>query len=347
MTTPSVAVLILNWNGWQDTVECLESVFRSDYPADRLCVLVCDNGSTDGSADHIMAWARGNEPAAVTAPEPIRHCVEPPVAKPILSSRIQHREMSTKSAGLVWGGLTLLETGDNLGFAGGNNVGLSFLLGQHDVDYVLIMNNDIVIDRNCVAEFVKTSRSVGSNAVVGGTLFEYGKPEQLQAVAGGRFRMWQALSQPYLKPPKGDPVNFKLDYVSGGFMLAPRDMLERAGPIREDYFLYGEDVDFSLRLRRLGAKLAATLDARGWHKGGASVGHRSPLHDYYTVRNGLAVVRRNSPGFVPVSTAYVLLRCGLPKIARGEWTRLAILRRAYRDFAAGTMGRASSLPTSE
>ena len=61
-----VAVVVLNWNGWRDTVECLESVLRSDYPNYR--VVVCDNGSTDDSVANIRAWADGNRQVEMDGP---------------------------------------------------------------------------------------------------------------------------------------------------------------------------------------------------------------------------------------------------------------------------------------
>jgi GT2 family glycosyltransferase len=150
--------------------------------------------------------------------------------------------------------------------------------------------------------------------------------------------MWQGLGLPVTRAGRQGSV--RLDYVSGGFMMIPRDVLAAAGPFPEDYFLYCEDVDYSMRLRALGARLIGTLAARGWHKGGGAVGDRSAKHDYYIVRNGLAVVRRHAPYFLPLSVVYVGLRCAGPKLLRLEWARLAVLWRAYRDFATGTMGRA-------
>jgi len=52
---PKVAIIILNWNGWEDTIECLESVFRNTYQ--NYQVIVVDNGSTNGSIEKIKAWA--------------------------------------------------------------------------------------------------------------------------------------------------------------------------------------------------------------------------------------------------------------------------------------------------
>src|ERR1700761_8364732 len=78
--TPGVCVVLLNWNGWRDTVECLESLLRSDYPDFR--VVVCDNASADGSLGHIKAWAAGAAPAGAATPafDQLRAA---PLAKPL------------------------------------------------------------------------------------------------------------------------------------------------------------------------------------------------------------------------------------------------------------------------
>src|SRR6187399_3005310 len=78
--TARVYVVLLNWNGWQDTITCLESVLRLDYPDYR--VVVCDNASGNGSVERIRAWAAGREfaPAATT---PLGAMLAQPVDKPL------------------------------------------------------------------------------------------------------------------------------------------------------------------------------------------------------------------------------------------------------------------------
>jgi GT2 family glycosyltransferase len=333
-------VLILNWNGWADTIECLESVFRSNHPLERLAVVVCDNGSGDQSVEHIGNWAEGRQVAVSNAPDAVRAYVVPGVPKPIRHARYRSADIAGNPP-LVWGGLTIVENPANLGFAGGNNVGLSYLGNSADVDYVWILNNDIVVHPDALAEFLRQAVAV-PGAVVGGTLYDYHDPGQIQALAGGRFRMWQALGHPLTGTPRDGVA--RLDYVSGGFMMISRMALASAGTFRDDYFLYCEDVDYSMRLRALGATLIGTAAARGWHKGGRAIGVRSPLHDYYIVRNGLTVVKRHAPRALPLSILYVAFRCVAPKIVRRQWDRLAAVWRGYRDFAIGTMGKAHSPP---
>jgi len=78
---PKVYILILNWNGWQDTIECLESVFRLNY--DNYQVVVCDNQSQDNSFQQIINWALGLTEVNIPNSDPMRHFSYPPVSKPI------------------------------------------------------------------------------------------------------------------------------------------------------------------------------------------------------------------------------------------------------------------------
>jgi glycosyltransferase involved in cell wall biosynthesis len=80
---PKVYILILNWNGWKDTIECLESIFRNSYP--NYQVVVIDNGSTNGSIEKIKAWAGGEQEVEVDPNNPLYNLSHPPVQKPIPS----------------------------------------------------------------------------------------------------------------------------------------------------------------------------------------------------------------------------------------------------------------------
>src|SRR6266849_1138512 len=79
--TSKVYVLILNWNNWLDTLECLESVFRSSYPDFQ--VILCDNGSTDGSLHYVKAWAEGRLDAQVGRGSPLDVISRPSLHRPI------------------------------------------------------------------------------------------------------------------------------------------------------------------------------------------------------------------------------------------------------------------------
>src|ERR1700757_2392454 len=84
--SPRVYIVLLNWNGWRDTIECLESVLRLDYPDYK--VIVCDNASSDGSMEHIRSWARGDLAAESRTPA-LASLVTPPVPKPVRFIEVQ------------------------------------------------------------------------------------------------------------------------------------------------------------------------------------------------------------------------------------------------------------------
>jgi hypothetical protein len=89
--------------------------------------------------------------------------------------------------------------------------------------------------------------------------------------------------------------------------------------------------------------LAFRPDAEVWHKGGQSIGHRSPKHDYHLVKGALLLVEKFHPRLLPVAFLYSFYRCVLPKVMRRQWERLNAVGSAYRDFARETWA-ASSRP---
>src|ERR1043166_8715027 len=286
---PRVAILVLNWNGWRDTVECLESLFRLDYPT--FTVVVCDNGSTDCSVERILNWATGT-PTAIHGISPeLRHLSQPPVKKPLSVSTYSRQQAESDELGQVASSLVLLQNGANLGFAGGNNVGLLFLY-RRPFDYVWILNNDIVVAPDSLTRLLAATEPFAGKAAVAAALYEYKAPSVIQAAGGGTYKAWQGHPRPVTTLP-ADTSSKRLDYLATGCMLAPLNEMREVGTIDERYFLYGEDIDISLRLEHVGLTLACASDARVWHKGGAATGKGNPRIDYYIVRNHLHLARKH------------------------------------------------------
>jgi GT2 family glycosyltransferase len=126
-------------------------------------------------------------------------------------------------------------------------------------------------------------------------------------------------------------------------MLMRVETVRQVGGFDERYFMYCEDVDLSLRIRAHGLRIALAADAEMWHKHGASMGHRSPRHDYYLTRNALLVVHKFYPRMLPAAMLFSVYRCVLPKVIRGQWGRLRAVRGAYRDFFSFVRGHTSAL----
>ncbi len=332
-------VVILNWNGWGDTVECLESVFRLD-PAPRQ-VVVCDNGSTDGSVERIRQWAEGRLDAA-PASGPLRRFTVPPVAKPvglILLDRVAAETGSGPGGGTdAVGALVLIRTGGNLGFAGGNNVGLRYLLKQGDIDCVWLLNNDTVVPPESLGRLMATLQAHPDVGMVGSTLLYYDNPDVVQALGGCTYNRWlgmprpRGLGQPAATVGDAPRPDGDLAYVSAASLLVRRALLEDVGLMAEHYFLYYEELDWVARCRgRYG--LAHQPHSIVYHKEGASIGSaekvekRSLLSDYYSKRNRVRFACRHRPVFVPtVILGNIAVAAWFA--TRGDWARARVVLRA-------------------
>jgi GT2 family glycosyltransferase len=332
---PAVHVLLVNYGRWPDTLECLESLFRLDYPNFR--VIVCDNGSADGSFARLKAWAEGRLEAGPAENERLRHLSCPPVRKPVPFAEYDRAcaerggNAASREAPLV-----LVQTGANLGFAGGNNVGLRYLFARGESGYVWLLNNDTVVAPDALRNMVEVAEGDDTIGVVGARLYHYENPGAVQAIGGGNIRRWHGVGRPLTEENgAGNPaaVAERLDYITGASMLIPMRVLARVGLLDERYFAYSEEADWCFRMRTQGFLLAYCPGAHVWHKEGRSIGRGSPLQDYYIERNALLLVRRFFTPFLPLAIPYSVYRSLLPKLVRGEWARAAAVARAYRDFA--------------
>jgi GT2 family glycosyltransferase len=333
MVEKRAVIIILNWRGWQDTIECLESVFRSGY--EPFQVVVCDNDSGDGSMARIRDWAEGRLP--VTRGDGEAPDVSgPPVVKPVqflelTADTAAERSFPARSTAR----LILLHSGGNLGFAGGNNVAIRYVLREPEIAYIWLLNNDTVVAPEALGELVAAAETGERVGAVGSKVFYHHDPARIQAAGGGRFVRWQAATRYAEKegtPQGGDAAPPPLDYVTGSSMLVPTEAFRSVGLLDERYFLYYEEVDWCLRARRAGWHMVYAPFSLVWHKEGSSVGRRSPRADYYSTRNALLITRKLNPHLMPLVMLYTLYRNLIPKLLRMQPGRAGAVLRGFRDF---------------
>lgn len=305
-----VSVIILNWNGWGDTIECLESVFRIDYPDVR--VIVCDNGSTDTSVDRILEWAKGSYVYS-TVNEGLQHPVVSPIPKPI-QCLVLGRETALDGYG-VSSPLLIIKTANNIGYAGGNNVALRYLMQQDGWDYVWLLNNDTVVAPSALSALVRRMDESTGVGMCGSLLPYYDKPDTIWAQGGGTYNHWLARSGCIgngLPLTKGFPrhkVEGLMKYVAGASMLVSREFVEEIGLMCEDYFLYFEEPDWAFRGRHR-FRLAYAPESIVYHKVGMSTkkgfdpGANIDRPEDYIFRNSLKFTRT----FFPFSLPFVFVR---------------------------------------
>ena len=333
---PHVAIVIVNWNGWQDTVECLESVLRLDYPAYQ--VIVCDNGSTDGSLERIQAWAAGRVPAPATCNKLSSHTM-PPVMKPISCTCLSR---SQAEAGVMTDSrLVLIDAKANLGFAGGNNLALRYLRTRGYGSYFWLLNNDTVVEKGALNALICRMVADPAIGMCGSTLLYYHRPDIIQGLGGATYNRWLGTNrhlgvlEPFGELPDPGQVEERMDYVVGASMLVSERFLAEIGLMGEDYFIYFEELDWAMRAK--GHFLMGWApDSIVYHKEGGSAGttfdlKRKPSQvDYFLTRNKLIVTRRYFSMNLPTVYLGLVVTC-FNRIWRGQWARLSIIMAAVKD----------------
>lgn len=270
---PKVACIILNWNGWQDTIACLAALQECTYL--HVTVIVVDNGSADDSVARIRA-AHPN--------------------------------------------ILVLESGKNLGFAGGNNVGIRYALA-HGSEYVWLLNNDTKPAPDALHALIAKALTDKRIGAVASICYYADAPSKVQAWAGGRVNLWIGYADNSTEPHEDD----WFDGLYGASLLVARTALEDAGLLDEGFFLYLEETEFCLRLRKKAWRLAAAPDSRVLHKLKASTGGNNLILDRYSTASSLRMLRLHSPAprlaallFLTVRFARRLMRLQLSR-CRSVW----------------------------
>lgn len=205
--------------------------------------------------------------------------------------------------------IRVLETGSNLGFAGGVNVGLRAALAEPGMRYVWILNNDTQVHPLAMNALLEKSAADPKIGICGSTLLYLDEPQKIQGV-GGRYNRWLGTTRHCLGHEIYSAERCRafdettLDYVVGASMFVPRAFLETVGLMDERYFLYYEEIDWVCQMRRMrpDLHLAYAPDSIVYHAEGASTGSNDRngkgyvyRSDYYMLTSRLKCTRKNFP----------------------------------------------------
>jgi len=319
--TPPVLVVLLNWNRARDTIEWLEGRLGSTWP--RFSIVVCEKAS--GARDF----------------EESRSGAQEMQTKGRLKFRLVPREEAEKGAqSMPSEDVLLVQTGENLGFASGNNVALRFAANGNAYEYVWILNNDAIVERHALSHLVYALEQDPALAAAGSNLYSYDEPGQLDSLGGGPFNANFGIDTPFGEDVTADNGLVVVDHVIGTSMLVRASIIRSVGIMDERYFLYREETDWCLRMRDHGWRLACSVRSVVWHKNGGTVGRRTPTHDYYSVRNMLWLIKRYSPQTLFTVELYTFARAMFPKLMRLEFGRMRSVLKAFLDFHRGIVGKA-------
>lgn len=192
--------------------------------------------------------------------------------------------------------VTVLETGRNLGYAGGNNVGLRHALAGGS-NYLFVLNNDTWLAPDCVLRLRSELAAFPDFVAAAPKSLQGASPDRIH-FAGGRIARSGISYHVGLGEPDGPAhdVAGETEWITGCALFASREGFERVGLFDERYFLLFEDLDWCMRARRLGWRLRYVPGARLWHAGSQSFGgKRAATYQYYSTRNGLLWIERSFP----------------------------------------------------
>jgi len=252
MDNPRVDIVILNWNGKEDTIECLESLKNITYS--NYEILLVDNGSTDESV---------------------------------------------KCLKKLYPEIEIIENHKNLGFAGGNNVGICRAIEQ-SAGYVLILNNDTIVDPEFLDKLIEVAENNNIIGAVGPKIYHYydpqiiDKPYKKMNLWTGNFRMFTTT-----KDFSNDNIAEEVDCISGCCMLIKTSLIKEIGSFDSEYFLYWEENDLCARIIRYNYKIVYVPKAKIWHKIGSASG--SCTSYYYYGRNIFRFMKKNANGYQKIS----------------------------------------------
>ena len=236
-------------------------------------------------------------------------------------------------------GVTVIQTGENLGFSGGNNVGIRFAL-LRGADQVLLVNSDVTLDPDCTGHMERALRHDDALGIAGPSVLARSDPSMVASLgitfSENTCRMLHiGFGQQF--DAAHVPTVREVDGVSGCAMLIKREVLQRIGLLSEEYFFSFEDLDLCLRAHKAGFQTICVGPAVAYHEGGRSIGKRSPRRIYFATRNHMLMAARviDSPvppmamarnGFITgLNLAHVLLTAdtprkeGLEAMAQGIW----------------------------
>ena len=315
---PRVAVVILNWNGWRDTIECLESLGRVSY--DPFVIVVVDNASADESIQKLRDYCKGRVEVQSRFPNLSRA----PESKQMVEYTRAEAEQCSESGLPTLGStpnklLVLIRNERNSGFAEGSNIGIRFALSTMDPSYILLLNNDTVVDHAFLTQLVRVGESNSRIGIVGPKILYYdfrGKNDVIW-YAGGRIDVWREWVFYHIGIGKQDQGQFdtqaETEWCTGAAFLMKNELVKTA--LLNSAYLFGtEDVEYSINARKHGFAVVYAPTAKVWHKVGVSrekVGNRirRDIPGYF------GFIRRNFPAHVYVYHVMLFLVVVLPRWA--------------------------------
>jgi len=225
---------------------------------------------------------------------------------------------------------------DNLGFTEGNNIGMEYAM-KKGTDFVLILNNDVIVEKNFLELLVDIALKNWDVGIVGPAIYFYHEPEKLSPT-GCEINYWRINTKVYYS---AEPA--EMDWVYGCCLLVKKEVINKIGYFYKPYFISYEDVDYCVRAKKAGFKVIYEPKARIWHKSGTSLKKISNSYYYYFNRNKLLFVKRNAPVYIKYLfyfyfSSYLIFRI-IEKLIKKDAPVAFTIRDGLIDFWMGNFGK--------
>lgn len=258
MDEPKVTIVILNYNGWQDTIECLESLVKINYP--KFNILIVDNKSENNSIEQIKSWVS-----------------EKLSKKPDFMNRF-----------------FILENDKNFGFAEGNNIGIRYSL-ENGADYILLLNNDTIVEHDFLHILVSAAQSDKNIFITGAVIKDYYSKEVIftNSTIDHKFKAKEKTDFKY-----SNLNIIPTDRAHGCSMMLKAEYIKIYNlMLCSNLFLFCEEMDISIRAKNLGLKTVVANNSFVYHKeGGVQKKHSMNYRIYYCTRNRILIARKYLSG---------------------------------------------------
>lgn len=295
---PKITIVILNWNGYADTYECLKSLEKVNHK--NLQIIIVDNGSDNND-----------------------------IIK--LESEFQ--------------GIKIIRSEVNLGFTGGNNLGIKYAL-EIESDFIMLLNNDTVVTPKFINPLLRVFEKNKNAGIVAPIINYFDERDKIWS-SGGKINKLRGagISIPALVTQQDNFTEVKVEFVSGCCMLIPSSVLKKVGLFDDSYFLYSEDTDLCFRVIKNNYEIFISKDSLIYHKAKSSTKNElSVLALYYETRNRLYFIKKNYPEYLIITMIYILATMTIKSIIwffNGKPNYIQAVIRSFSDFLKGNLGKSS------
>jgi GT2 family glycosyltransferase len=181
----------------------------------------------------------------------------------------------------------------NKGYAGNNNVGIQAALGQQ-ADWVLVLNEDTILDPECLTRLVEAGERDPNVGIVGPLVYHHDEPTVVQSAGGALGPNWEARHIGQNEDDRGQYSAIRpVDWISGCAIMVRRQAIEQLGPLDELFFYYWEEVEWCIRIKHAGWGILHVPAAKLWHKGVQRNYQPKPSVAYYNTRNRFLMLEKH------------------------------------------------------